>query len=519
MLVGQIKCPERPMALIGQGTYGEVHATADGYAVKITGIENGLSCVNVSELMVMVKLDHPNIIKPLDIRFEGYQQLVQMELFASDLTQFIGQQCPMGLSNLSPTSPWYSKLKPIFQQMVAALVCLDHYAIIHRDIKLANFLLKGDRIVLIDFGLSVCRDRTTKHDYHAYTSGHRAPEVLADVNYTNKADVWALAHSVYQLATGALLFNVRPQAPDAALHQILKITGRPIDGCCLEYNNLNPKITNIPIWSPEIKLKLDDASLNDLLIRMLHPDPAVRLSIYQIQAHPYFNKDDGSPIPRPIVEDDPVQASPSFIQDDPIVETDLMEKYHRLWLPVPKPSMDELLIRKYKVATNWMLDVLHLYECSGQIYFMALHLFNRIFWSGNFANSEIQLYAISCVAIAEAMYLYGTYRPYDDYNYTTVNSYTVEQIMKTCQIILTQVNHQLLTLTPFEFLDPIRDRRASNLLLFCLPIPKLLRDPNLYQRCLAQDPELWPILRHWYSAKFPSSISEYSEIQREMVAY
>ena len=82
-------------------------------------------------------------------------------------------------------------IKSYIYQIVQVLDFLHGNSIIHRDIKLDNFLVTNDhQIKLCDFGLS---RQVLPSTHPVYAVAFRSPEILLDIQpYTTAADIWAL---------------------------------------------------------------------------------------------------------------------------------------------------------------------------------------------------------------------------------------------------------------------------------------------------------------------------------------
>jgi serine/threonine-protein kinase ULK/ATG1 len=93
---------------------------------------------------------------------------------------------------------------------IADAVGLIHSkGIAHRDIKLANILLKNDfQIKLADFGFAKVFHENVLMETYCGTPITMAPEILLSLPYDKKCDVWSLGIILFQLVYGRLPFSI-----------------------------------------------------------------------------------------------------------------------------------------------------------------------------------------------------------------------------------------------------------------------------------------------------------------------
>merc|ERR1712190_351157 len=94
-------------------------------------------------------------------------------------------------------------------QMLLAVNYIHGRGIVHRDLKLENFLYEkkdSDHLKLIDFGFSHIWEPNTKMALSCGTLAYVAPEVL-NKNYTGQCDLWSIGVIVFILLAGYMPFN------------------------------------------------------------------------------------------------------------------------------------------------------------------------------------------------------------------------------------------------------------------------------------------------------------------------
>ncbi|RMC02302.1 hypothetical protein DUI87_21470 [Hirundo rustica rustica] len=202
------------------------------------------------EIAILQKLQHPSIIKVLDVfENECFFQLV-MEKHGSglDLFTFIDNQ-----PNLDEPLASY-----IFRQLVSAVGYLHCRNILHRDIKDENIVIAEDfTIKLVDFGSAAYLEPGKLFYTFCGTIEYCSPEVLSGKPYHGpELEMWSLGITLYTLVLGENPFCELEEALAAVLSP-----PRPVS-----------------------------EGLMDLMAGLLHPVPEQRTTLVMLAEHPWLRQ-------------------------------------------------------------------------------------------------------------------------------------------------------------------------------------------------------------------------------------
>ncbi|MEO8178834.1 MAG: serine/threonine-protein kinase, partial [Deltaproteobacteria bacterium] len=145
------------------------------------------------------RLDHPNIVKLLEVVDGGDQHHLVMEYVAGgSLRDAIRRQGPLDAGHALR----------LLLELADALSRAHHLQILHRDIKPANVLLAEDGTArLTDFGLARMGDsRLTQSGAVLGTVPYLCPEVLWGKPVDARADLWSLGVTLFEMLSGQLPF-------------------------------------------------------------------------------------------------------------------------------------------------------------------------------------------------------------------------------------------------------------------------------------------------------------------------
>ncbi|CAD8210519.1 unnamed protein product [Paramecium octaurelia] len=236
-----------PVQFIGEGMSAKVFRSIEKQTNKAVAVkmikqefgreEQALDIVR-TEVKILQSLDHPNIIKVLEV-YENDQTfwIVQEFVQGTPLSEILKQKLPT------------EQIKMIMIGLLNTVSYLQSLRIVHRDIKPENIIVQKDgSIKVIDFGFAANLKFGSVSSVCG-TPGYYAPEVLRQKESSFNSDMFSV---------GVVLFNL--------------ITNQPM---------LKSKMYKAQQY-------VADEEAADLLKQMLEVDPVKRFTAQQALEHPYF---------------------------------------------------------------------------------------------------------------------------------------------------------------------------------------------------------------------------------------
>jgi len=179
-----------------------------------------------AEWDMLAQVEHPHIIRMYESFKDSDKLYIVLELCqGGELIEYVKAASKRrGCAGLEETKSCH-----LFRQMLYAMSYLHTNRIVHRDIKLENFLIVGqpggmgeEVLKLCDFGTAVrLSDQMPRAYGRIGTLSYTAPEVCADRGADLFADAWSLGVVLYILFTGAKPFRSKlDESKEDTLHKI-----------------------------------------------------------------------------------------------------------------------------------------------------------------------------------------------------------------------------------------------------------------------------------------------------------
>lgn len=256
--------------VLGSGYNGKVFLLTSIISGKEYAVKNfqlhGISQVKMEELAAEVEIflatDHPHITRLVDV-YESNDtlQLVMERMCGGELfARIMEKKC---FSERDAADVGY--------QMLLAVNYIHSHNVVHRDLKLENFLYESadtNHLKLIDFGFSKVFTPNTKMALSCGTLSYMAPEVLAE-NYTSQCDLWSFGVIVFILVFGYMPFL-------------------DVDGTILVDNLEKAEIVIRPDnWEGVSNLAID------FVRKLLVVDPSLRLTASEALEHEWIANREG----------------------------------------------------------------------------------------------------------------------------------------------------------------------------------------------------------------------------------
>jgi len=250
---------------IGEGSYGAVYKALDKrdgsmVAVKALAIDTADANTLQKEIHILQSCSSSFVVRYRGSYVKDNDLWIVMEYCLCSMADIM-ETCGRTLKE--------PELAVCMRMALEGLIYLHKTKIIHRDVKAGNLLITaaGD-IKLADFGVSAELTQTLAKRMTMIGSPYwMAPEILKQMKYDPKVDIWSLGITAYELITS------RP--PHSELPYMKAIFLIP--------KNDSPSI-------PETHAKMYSADCHDFIKQCLQKEPAQRPTAQQLMEHPFIKK-------------------------------------------------------------------------------------------------------------------------------------------------------------------------------------------------------------------------------------
>ena len=248
---------------IGEGNFGKVKLgifkpTGEEFAIKILNknkIKIKMKNSIFKENEIITRFNHINVVYVFQILEDSQNFYIIMEYCKhGELFDYIVKNEKLSEEEASI----------FFYQLINGIEYIHSKGISHRDLKPENLLLAENKILkIIDFGLSHEFEGDELLKTKCGSPSYAAPEIICCQFYDGfKVDVWCCGIILYAMLCGYLPF---------------------------EGDDNNILFQNILNCKPEFPSFLSELS-QDIILRILNPDPEYRISIDEIKRHNFYLK-------------------------------------------------------------------------------------------------------------------------------------------------------------------------------------------------------------------------------------
>jgi len=185
---------------LATGKHAQQRQTYAVKAFKLASLSRESKAQLESEVEIFLCMDHPHITRLYDV-------------YESDDVLYMVMECCEGgelFDRISEKKRFSERdAADAMWQMLLAINYIHTHGIVHRDLKLENFLYDGrgsDHLKLIDFGFSKMWDPNIKMHVSCGTLAYVAPEVLKK-SYTSQCDMWSLGVIAFIIISGYMPFS------------------------------------------------------------------------------------------------------------------------------------------------------------------------------------------------------------------------------------------------------------------------------------------------------------------------
>jgi serine/threonine protein kinase len=219
---------------LGQGTFSEVflYKNVSGkYSEKVKTKHNEL----------VVKVVHPKYfkytLKELDFlrKIKDYNnpyiiEFIGDQIIKGDVRLFFFEKLSMNLYTFyKRRKHTITDIITISYQMLKGIEFIHSLNVIHGDLKPENVLIDETtmKTKLIDFGSIIDKKKLTYKNFYVSTRYYRAPEIIYNLMFNEKIDIWSIGCIIAELVRNKPLFTAKNE--DRLFEFINDLLGTPKD--------------------------------------------------------------------------------------------------------------------------------------------------------------------------------------------------------------------------------------------------------------------------------------------------
>ncbi|XP_015783365.1 cyclin-dependent kinase 2 [Tetranychus urticae] len=276
---------------IGEGSYGVVYKarhriSGDLVALKRIPLDiesEGVPSTAIREIALLRELNHPNVVRLLDVIHSDKNLYLVFEYLNQDLKKLLDE---------SETGLEKSLVKSYLWQLLQGIAHCHTQRVLHRDLKPQNLLIDdAGNIKLADFGLARSISLPIRgYTHEVVTLWYRAPEILLGSSvYGPAVDIWAIGCIFAEMYTKKALFPGDSEIDQ--LFRIFRTLGTPSEKTWPGVEKLPDFKKTFPQWARQDLFRFlppMDKDAIDLLTNLLKYDPNKRLSARKALTHKYF---------------------------------------------------------------------------------------------------------------------------------------------------------------------------------------------------------------------------------------
>nr|CAB3229345.1 cyclin-dependent kinase 1-like [Phallusia mammillata] len=276
---------------IGEGTYGIVYKALDKLTGKMVALKKirldteteGVPSTAIREISLLKELDHPNIVRLMDVIHSEMKLYLVFEYLSKDLKKFMDDQksgLPLPLA------------KSYLHQLLQGIAYCHSHRVLHRDLKPQNLLIDDiGHIKLADFGLARAIGVPVRmYTHEVITLWYRPPEILLGSKYYSAAvDIWSIGCIFSEMIHKKTLFPGDSEIDQ--LFRIFRTLGTPTENIWPGVTSLPDFKNKFPQWPQQsfqsVFPDLDSCGIN-LMEKMIVYDPVQRITAKTALQHNFF---------------------------------------------------------------------------------------------------------------------------------------------------------------------------------------------------------------------------------------